>query len=127
MSGRDDIAKAQGAEGEANFPSAPDPRQVRLLKTVVIVLGVLILLALMALAAGIVLKSQKGAGGGKAGRWAMPLMAQVPPGAQVEKMALDGERLVVHVRHADGGGEILVFDLRKKALMGRIVLEKRRE
>ena len=127
MTGRDDIARE--AKGKAQELPAPDPRQVRLLKTVVIVLGVLILLALMALAAGIVLKGQKGKGGaggaGAAGAWVTPLMAQVPPGARVEKMALNGERLAVHVRHPDGGGEILIFNLRKKALTGRILLEKK--
>ena len=97
---------------------------MRLLRRVVIGLGVLIILALAALVAGIVMKSgRKTPGFAGKGGWAAPLMAQVPAGAEVKRMALDGERLVVHVAHPDGSGELLVFDLRKGRLAGRIRLE----
>ncbi len=94
-----------------------------MLKAVVIGLAVLIVLALAALVAGIVVKGGRLAGGDGRGGWVTPLMAQVPPDAEVESMALDGDRLVVHVKRPDGSGELLVFDLRRKNLSGRIRLE----
>ncbi len=93
-----------------------------MLKAVVVGLAVLIVLALAALVAGIVVKGGRLAAGGQKGGWVTPLMAQVPPDAEVESMALDGDRLVVHVKRPDGSGELLVFDLRRKRLSGRIHL-----
>ncbi len=93
-----------------------------MLKAVVIGLAVLIVLALAALVAGIVVKGGKLAGTDRKSGWVTPLMAQVPPDAEVESMALDGDRLVVHVKRPDGSGELLVFDLRRKNLSGRIRL-----
>ncbi len=94
-----------------------------MLKAIVIGLAVLIVLALAALVAGIVIKGSRLADGEREGSWVTPLMAQVPPDAEVESMALDGDRLVVHVKRPDGSGELLVFDLRRKRLSGRIHLE----
>ncbi len=101
---------------------SPDPRQIRLLKIIVSVLGVLIVLALAALVAGIVVKSARLAPSEGPQARIIPFMVEVPPDARVENMALDGDRLVVHLRRKDGSGELLVFNLRKKALTGRFEL-----
>ena len=85
-------------------------------------LGVLIVLALAALVAGIIIKSGRLAPSQGAQARIIPFMVEVPPDARVEKMALDGDRLVVHLRREGGSGELLVFNLRKKALTGRIEL-----
>ncbi len=84
----------------------------------------LIFLALAALVAGIIYKGKK-TGGEARGRWLTPLVASVPPGARMGAMILDGDRLVVQAAHPDGGGELLIFDLRKKGLTGRIELKPR--
>ena len=103
---------------------APLTSQERILRNIVVGLGVLFIIGLAALAAAIIMKKPDRDGRpGANGRWATPLMAQVPPGSTVRKMALDGNRLIVHVRHPDGTGEMLVFDLRNKRLTGRIVLK----
>ncbi len=109
-------------------PQTPPPLtpQEHLLKNIVIGMGILFIIGLAALATAIIMKKPAGEGAmtGK-GQWATPLLAQVPPGSKVQKMALDGNRLVVHVSHPDGSGEMLVFNLRKKALTGRIRLMAR--
>ncbi len=104
-------------------PDTPPPLspQERLLKNIVIGMGILFIIGLAALAVAIIMKepaSERVVNGKE--RWATPLLAQVPPGSMVQKMALDGNWLVVHIRHPDGSGEMLIFNLRKKALTGRI-------
>jgi len=104
-----------------NLPPPLTPQE-RLLRNIVIGLGILFVAGLAALAGAIIMKKPAHDVPTAQGRWATPLMAQVPPGSDVQKMALDGTRLIVHVRHADGTGEMLIFDLRKKQLTGRILL-----
>ena len=123
--GRD--LKAMDAKVKAT-PDTPPPLspQERLLKNIVIGMGILFIIGLAALAVAIIMKepARERAVNGKE-RWATPLLAQVPPGSMVQKMALDGNRLVVHIRHPDGSGEMLIFNLRKKALTGRIKIMAR--
>lgn len=50
-----------------------------------------------------------------------PIDFALPPGASVDHMALDGDRLAIHF--AGGGGEeVVVFDLRSGRLVSRLVL-----
>jgi hypothetical protein len=98
----------------------PDPRNVRILKRVVYILGVLIVLGTLALIGGIVWKAGQLPSRPASGGFGEALVA-VPPGATVGHMAFDGERLAVHVQ---GGGrsEILLIDARQGRLLGRIRL-----
>ncbi|MGE0213421.1 MAG: DUF6476 family protein [Parvibaculaceae bacterium] len=103
---------------EAAVP--PDARNVRILKRVVYILGILIVVGTLALIGGIVWKAGQLAsvrapqGFGEA---SLP----VPKGAVVRHMAFDGDRLAVTVE-AEGMSEILLIDPRQGSLAGRIRL-----
>ena len=100
--------------------SEAEQRQIRVLKAVVIGLGVLIVLALGALLAGVVLK-----GGGTA-RGLPPgavMTLPVPDGAAVEEMRLSGNVLALRIRWADGRREIVVLDARRGRVLRRVVLQ----
>lgn len=98
----------------------PDERNVRLLKRVVYILGVLIVIGTLALIGGIVWKAGQLPARSSAQGFGESLVA-VPPGTEVSRMAFDGDRLAVHVT---GGGksEILLIDPRQGRLVGRIRL-----
>lgn len=89
-----------------------------MLKTVVVTLAVLIVLALAALVAGIIVKSRQLVAPAAAPR---DIIARLPAGATVEHMVMNGDRLAVRVR-GEQGVEILMFDLRKGRLRQRLKL-----
>ncbi len=98
-----------------------DPVNVRVLKWVVIVLGALLMAALVTVF-GII-----------GYRLARPRPAIAPieaaiglavrPGAEVGQFELDGNRLVVHVKHP-AESELVVIDLRAGRIVSRIRLEE---
>jgi hypothetical protein len=47
----------------------------------------------------------------------------LPPGADIASMALDGDRLVLHIDGEDGG-EIVVYDLKTGAALSRIAVKR---
>jgi hypothetical protein len=85
----------------------------RVLKAVVIGLGVLIVIALAALVAGIFVKS----GGHGTANGDAPYA--LPPGAAVVWMQTQPDRLVLHLR-TDAGDEVDIFDLADGHLIARI-------
>lgn len=89
-----------------------------MLKTVVVTLAVLIVLALAALVAGIIVKSRQLIAPAAAPR---DIVTRLPAGATVEQLVMNGDRLAVRVR-SEKGVEILVFDLRKGRLRQRLRL-----
>lgn len=106
------------------------PRQVRLLKVAVVVMGVMLLAGLAAVIAGMIYQASKvgkkpssvaaqaAAGNGIADAGALTL----PEGGAVSSMALDGDRLAVHLT-APGGGEIAIVDLTTGKVLSRIKLQ----
>ncbi len=100
--------------------SEAEQRQIRVLKAVVIGLGVLIVLALGALLAGVILKGGGAARGLPAGE---VMTLPVPRDAAVEEMRLSGNVLALRIRRADGGREIIVLDARHGRVLRRVVLQ----
>lgn len=100
-------------------------RQVRLLKLAVIVMGLVLVGGVVALLSVIVYQARQlgttGADGAAAPAAGAPLELPLPPGADVSRLALDGDRLAVQV---DGpqGREILVLDLKSGAVLARVRL-----
>ncbi len=99
-----------------------DPLNVRVLKWVVIVLGALLMAALVTVF-GII--------GYRLARprpQVAPMEAAiglpVRPGAEIGQFELDGNRLVVHVKHQTES-ELVVIDLRTGSIVSRIRLDGR--
>jgi hypothetical protein len=119
------------AETETTGTSGFTPRQVRVLKISVIIMGALIVLCVFALIGGIYYqanrvgkdggdRSRAAAGAGPAARGA-PLILKVKPGAVVDSMASEGGLLILRLK-SPGGDEISVVDPKSGEEIRRIVL-----
>jgi hypothetical protein len=109
------------------------PRQVRLLKIAVIVMGILLVGGFAFVMAAIVYQASH-LGQGKAGKptkAAPPAPAAVPgaettlaipPGGAVTSLALDGDRLAIHL-NSSAGPEIAVIDITTGQVISRIRLK----
>jgi hypothetical protein len=127
----------EGNRGDAAMTDdAPIPgsvfnqRQVRTLKIVVIVLGILLVLGFALLVAGLYHEATKL--DGQAERTAAGPVApavkpgsevrvDVPEGATVERIAVDGERIVLHVRSPEGE-EVVIIDTAQGHVVSRVRL-----
>ena len=98
------------------------PRQVRVLKIVVIVMGILLVGGFAFVLATIVYQASKG---GQSGAAALPAGLEtglpIPKDATVTALSLDGDRLALHLNSA-AGAEIVVVDLRTGKVIARIRL-----
>src|SRR5918994_4315335 len=100
------------------------PRQVRVLKIAVIVMGLLLVGGFAFVLAAIVYQASKG---GQAAAPSEVLLGEVeselaiPKDATVTSLALDGDRLALHLNSA-AGPEIAVVDLKTGKLVARIRL-----
>jgi hypothetical protein len=101
------------------------PRQVRVLKVAVIVMGLLLVGGFAFVLAAIVYQASRGGQDGA--------VAAAPPGgvagelgipkdASVTALSLDGDRLALHLNSA-AGAEIAVIDLRTGQMLARIKLK----
>ena len=101
------------------------PRQVRVLKIVVIVMGVLLVGGFAFVMAAIVYQaSQGGQGGAEVGAASGGLDAElaIPSEATVGALSLDGDRLAIHL-NSGAGPEIAVVDLKTGKIVARIRLK----
>ncbi len=117
MEHRDDgNANAARAPGGAPALSEAEQRQIRVLKGIVIGLGVLIILGLGALIAAVVLRASANT------ETASPAdaMLELPAGGRVADMRLDGQVLVLLLEGADGEQELVVLHLRRGEILRRI-------
>jgi hypothetical protein len=98
------------------------PRQVRVLKVAVIVLGILLVSGFAFVLAAIVYQASKGGQSGAAVP-AEPISAELhlPKDATVSTLALDGDRLALHLQ-SSAGPEIVVIDLATGRTLARIRL-----
>jgi hypothetical protein len=100
------------------------PRQVRVLKIAVIVMGLLLVGGFAFVLAAIVYQASRGgqdgavaaAPGGVAGELG------IPKDASVTALSLNGDRLALHLNSA-AGAEIAVIDLRTGQMLARIKLK----
>ena len=88
---------------------------IRALKTAIIVMGVLIVICLAVLVTAIV---RRGASGTVAGN----ALIAVPAGATVEGEALDGRRVLLRLRLADGRQRLLIADTETGRTLGHLDL-----
>ncbi len=98
----------------------PNPRNVKLLKTVVTVLGVLLVVGMIVLISAIVyraskLKSAPPVQGFK-------LESKLPAGSTVKSMKLNGDRMAIRVQNGTGE-QIILFNIKKGTEIGRIDLK----
>jgi len=110
--------EVRGAESQDALPQ-PDPRMLHIMKAIVIILGVLIVLALIALVAGIIMK---GAALRQTGGAAQVTEIPVPPGTAIQSMSSARGELAVALRHPDGRQEIVVIDTQRGRILRRIRL-----
>ena len=101
------------------------PRQVRVLKIAVIVMGILLVGGFAFVLAAIVYQASKG--GQESGAPAAVLSGvetelSIPKDATITSMSLDGDRLALHLNTA-AGPEIVVFDLRRGKVISRLRLK----
>ena len=96
------------------------PRQVRVLKIAVIVMGILLVGGFAFVLAAIVYQASKGGQSGAAGRPAgLETDLPIPKDATVTALSLDGDRLALHL-HSAAGAEIAVIDIRTGKTIARI-------
>ena len=106
------------------------PRQVRLLKIAVVTMGLMLLAGLGAVIVGMIYQASKV--GKTPVSAASPAALEsgiadagaltVPEGSKVSSMALDGNRLAVHLTTPEGG-EIAIVDLTTGRVLSRIKLQ----
>ncbi|MBC8012919.1 MAG: hypothetical protein H7X74_02360 [Methyloceanibacter sp.] len=101
------------------------PRQVRVLKIAVIVMGILLVGGFAFVLAAIVYQASKGGQGaamGGAGVTGVEADLPIPKDATVTSLSLDGDRLALHLNSA-AGPEIAVIDLKSGRVVARIRLK----
>ena len=106
------------------------PRHVRLLKIAVVVMGIMILAGLAAVIAGMIFQASKL--GKKTPKQVPAATAPVlsgalsaltiPEGGEVASVALDGDRLAVHLK-TPGGSEIAIVDIATGKVLTRVKIE----
>jgi len=98
------------------------PRQVRVLKVAVIVLGILLVGGFAFVLAAIVYQASKGGQSGAAtSAEATFAELHIPKDATVSSVALDGDRLALHLK-SSAGSEIVVIELSTGKTLARIRL-----
>jgi hypothetical protein len=104
------------------------PRQVRILKIAVIVMGVLLVGGFAFVLAAIVYQASRPAQDASVtnaqapGQGALSIDLPVPPGAAVTALSLDGSRLAVHF-NGPAGPEIAVIDLATGKVVAHVRLK----
>jgi len=99
------------------------PRQVRVLKIAVIVMGILLVGGFAFVLAAIVYQASKGGQSSvPSGPAALATDLHLPKDASIETLALDGDRLALHLQSA-AGAEIVVIDLKTGKTLSRIELK----
>lgn len=108
------------------------PRQLRMLKISIVVMGVLLVLGFGLLLIGIYMQAGKLAKPAADAPLAPAQTAQggtlllpVEPGAELRSVQADGGRLILHL-YKNGGGEIAVIDIATGREIQRIALTPRR-
>ena len=113
------------------------PRQVGALKVAVVVMGIMLLAGLAAVIAGMIHQASKiGQGAPNAGSVAaisepVPMAptnpgklpaVDIPEGWSIVSMALDGNRLALHMESPEGA-QIVVVDIRSGTVVSRVKIE----
>ncbi|MEG9862160.1 MAG: hypothetical protein V6Z81_06625 [Parvularculales bacterium] len=104
------------------------PPSTRVLKAVVIVLGLLLIAGFGLVATTIIyrltVEPESATSVPPKGLWGVESIP-LPPGGKVEDMILEGDRLVVRVATRGGGAEIIIMDIRRGHEIGRFSMERK--
>ncbi len=95
---------------------------MRALNVLVVVMGVLIVIGVAALIAGIAGKMSRDRPGASVERPFAPTAIDVPRGARIEAMTASPNRLILELALPDGERQLLVVDLATGARLGTIAL-----
>ncbi|MGE5261045.1 MAG: hypothetical protein ACM3MH_09240 [Actinomycetota bacterium] len=126
--------KTMAAAGEPDNTPLPGtvftPRQVRVLKVAVIVMGILLVGGFAFVLAAIVYQASHGGqtmqpvGGEAVGGEGTAALSElpIPKNATVGSLALDGNRLALHLT-SPAGGEVIVMDVATGKVLARITLK----
>jgi hypothetical protein len=99
------------------------PRQVRVLKFAVIVMGILLVGGFAFVLAAIVYQASRGGQSSVApGGEPVATELQIPKDASVSTLSLDGDRLALQLQ-SSAGGEIVVIDLKTGKVLTRVKLK----
>ena len=116
----DKLSDAGGA-GEAGDEFQPDPRNVKLLKWAIYIMSALLVIGTIVVIITIAKRSSNMTRSGAAGFEALDVA--IAAGAEVTHLDVDGDRMAVHVRKDQTGpGEILIINIRRGRLDGRVLL-----
>ena len=103
-----------------------DPPNVRILKRAVYIMGVLLVVGSIVVIGTIIYRAvnyDASRSASKAPGKPFPdINAEIGAGAKVGAIELDGNRMAVHVS-GNGKNEIIIFDIRKGTVLGRVKLE----
>jgi len=99
----------------------PNPRQVKLLKIVVTVLGVLLIVGTIVLVTAIIYRASKLKSAPQAKGFNIETV--ISKESQVISSQLDGDRLAVRIR-TRAGEELILYNVKKGLETGRIQLKK---
>ncbi len=92
------------------------------LKALVVFMGILIFIAMGFLVYGLLDRGGNAQTSTAATSFGL-IEQRLPAGASVSAMTVDAGRAIIHVRLADGGAEIRIFDLASGAALGTIRLD----
>jgi hypothetical protein len=100
------------------------PRQVRVLKIAVIVMGLLLVGGFAFVLAAIVYQASRGERGNRPSAVLSGIESSLPiaKDATVDSLSLDGDRLALHL-NSGAGPEIVVLDLKTGNVLARIKLK----
>ena len=100
---------------------APNPRNVRLLKWAIYIMSALLVIGTIVVVVTIATRASKLGSSGAAGFEALDVA--IEDGARVADIDIGGDRMTVHMVTGEGdAGEILVINLRRGRLEGRVKL-----
>jgi hypothetical protein len=97
------------------------PRQVRILKIAVIAMGILLVGGFAFVLAAIVYQASRSGQGRQSAASPVATELHIPKEATIDTLALDGDRLALHLNSA-AGSEIVVLDLATGRTLARVRL-----
>ncbi len=105
----------------ANVPAPADRSGDKLLRWAVYIMGVLLVLGTIVVVVTIAKRASQLPSKPKA-QFDL-LDVPVAAGSAVSRVDLDGDRMAVHVKDGPGAGEILIIDVKRGTLLGRVRLQ----
>ena len=120
-----DAASAAVTGADVFLPAKGDPPMLRVMKIVVIVLGIALVLGFFTVIGRMIYLTARTDASSNvstpSGRPATTAAFALPSGAEIRQMTLDGSRLALHVREAGGRAEwIALVDVASGKLLNRL-------